>query len=151
MPKVLQTCDNSNSNFVLSSEAIATDIDAFLEKLNPSLFPGISSSIEVHSGFANEQAKYDLFAACSGSMLILCITAGPQRTSCPLSRLLSRNMVRIRSRWSDIHLVCSGLSNRFLLTESIGAAIALLDSVYLPLHLSGVTFQTVTYGLPRVS
>ena len=31
-----------------------------------------------------------------------------------------------------------------------GAAIALIDSVYLPLHLSGVTFKTVGYGLPRV-
>ena len=33
----------------------------------------------------------------------------------------------------------------------IGAAIALLDSVYLPLHLAGVTFTTFTYGMPRVS
>lgn len=35
--------------------------------------------------------------------------------------------------------------------HSLGAAIALLDSVYLPLHLpSNTTFKTVTYGLPRV-
>ena len=39
------------------SEADATDVDAFLESLNPTLFPGISSSIKAHSGFANEQAK----------------------------------------------------------------------------------------------
>ena len=33
-----------------------------------------------------------------------------------------------------------------------GGAIALLDSVYLPLHLpNGTSFQTITYGLPRVS
>lgn len=32
-----------------------------------------------------------------------------------------------------------------------GAALALLDSVYLPLHLpSNLNFRTVTYGLPRV-
>ena len=31
-----------------------------------------------------------------------------------------------------------------------GAAIALLDSVYLPLHIPGVTFKTVVFGLPRV-
>ena len=32
-----------------------------------------------------------------------------------------------------------------------GAALSLLDSVYLPLHLpSGTTFRTVLYGLPRV-
>jgi len=31
-----------------------------------------------------------------------------------------------------------------------GAALALLDGVFLPLHINGVTFGTVTYGLPRV-
>jgi predicted lipase len=32
-----------------------------------------------------------------------------------------------------------------------GAALSLLDSVYLPLYLpSGTTFQTILYGLPRV-
>lgn len=39
------------------SEADATDADALLESLDPTLFPRISPSIEVHSGFANEQAK----------------------------------------------------------------------------------------------
>ena len=34
--------------------------------------------------------------------------------------------------------------------HSLGGALALLDSVYLPLHLSGTTFKTVTYGMPRV-
>ncbi|EGN97011.1 hypothetical protein SERLA73DRAFT_185287 [Serpula lacrymans var. lacrymans S7.3] len=35
--------------------------------------------------------------------------------------------------------------------HSLGAAITLLDSVYLPLHLpSGTTFTTYGYGLPRV-
>ena len=38
-------------------EADATDANAFLEPLDSSLFPGLSSSIEAHSGFANEQAK----------------------------------------------------------------------------------------------
>lgn len=40
-----------------SSEAIATDINAIQKSLNPSLFPGISSSIQVHDGFADEHAK----------------------------------------------------------------------------------------------
>lgn len=38
-----------------------------------------------------------------------------------------------------------------LMPSVTGAAIALLDAVYLPLHISGVTFTTVVYGLPRVS
>lgn len=34
---------------------------------------------------------------------------------------------------------------------SAGAALAVLDSVYLPLHLpSGTTFTTIVFGLPRV-
>lgn len=32
-----------------------------------------------------------------------------------------------------------------------GAALALIDAVYLPLHLPGVSFKTVGYGMPRVS
>ena len=38
------------------SEADLTDFDVFLKSLDPTLFPGISSSIEAHSGFADEQA-----------------------------------------------------------------------------------------------
>ena len=34
--------------------------------------------------------------------------------------------------------------------EPPGAAITLLDAVYLPLHISGVSFKTIGYGLPRV-
>ncbi|KAF4593718.1 hypothetical protein EYR40_008508 [Pleurotus pulmonarius] len=34
--------------------------------------------------------------------------------------------------------------------HSLGAALALLDGVYLPLHISGVTFRTIGYGMPRV-
>ncbi|KAF7784892.1 hypothetical protein Agabi119p4_1057 [Agaricus bisporus var. burnettii] len=37
-----------------------------------------------------------------------------------------------------------------LVGHSLGGAIALLDSVYLPLHIKGVEFHTITYGLPRV-
>ena len=38
-----------------------------------------------------------------------------------------------------------------LIGHSLGAALALLDAVYLPLHLPASTaFKTVGYGLPRV-
>ena len=39
------------------SQADITDSDVFLKKLDADLFPGVSSSIKAHSGFANEQAK----------------------------------------------------------------------------------------------
>lgn len=34
-----------------------TDVNITFESLDPSLFPGVSSSVQVHSGFANEHAK----------------------------------------------------------------------------------------------
>ncbi|KAF7978371.1 hypothetical protein HWV62_743 [Athelia sp. TMB] len=93
------------------------DGDAVLEPLSPSLFPGISASIEVHAGFAGEQARTaaDVLAAVQQAMF-----------------QFSTNTVTV-------------------VGHSLGGAIALLDSVYLPLHLpSSTTFKTVTYGLPRV-
>lgn len=32
----------------------------------------------------------------------------------------------------------------------LGAALALLDGVYLPLNLPNVNFKTIGYGMPRV-
>lgn len=34
--------------------------------------------------------------------------------------------------------------------QLLGAALALLDGVYLSLHLPNVTLATITYGMPRV-
>ncbi|KAF8336196.1 Alpha/Beta hydrolase protein [Amanita rubescens] len=97
------------------ADAIATDVDVFPKKLNTALFPGVPSSVQVHSGFANEQAK----------------TA---------TQVLSA----VKSALSTY-----GASKVSVVGHSLGAAIALLDSVYLPLHLPGVTFTTVGYGMPR--
>lgn len=102
-----------------TSEILAdlTDADFFLENLNESLFPGISSSIECHSGFANEQAKTatEVLAAVKSAM----------------------------SKYGTTSVTTVG--------HSLGAAIALLDAVYLPLWLpSSTKFKTIVYGLPRV-
>jgi len=93
-----------------------TDGDFFLGSLDSSLFPGVSSSVEVHSGFRDEQA----------------LTA---------SSILSAVQEGISSH---------GTGSVTLVGHSLGAALSLLDSVYLPLHISGATFKTVTYGMPRV-
>ena len=37
---------------------ILTDADIIFTTLDSDLFPGLSSDIEVHSGFADAQAKY---------------------------------------------------------------------------------------------
>jgi hypothetical protein len=44
-----------------------TDVDFFLEPLDPSLFRGIPSGVEVHNGFAREQARYAALVALSAS------------------------------------------------------------------------------------
>ncbi|EGO01496.1 hypothetical protein SERLA73DRAFT_85185 [Serpula lacrymans var. lacrymans S7.3] len=96
---------------------LVTDGDFFLTNLDTTLFPGISSDIEVHDGFKNEQASTatDVLAAVESAM----------------------------STYSTTTVTIVG--------HSLGAAISLLDSVYLPLWLpSGTTFQTFGYGLPRV-
>ncbi|KZS95515.1 lipase [Sistotremastrum niveocremeum HHB9708] len=98
-------------------EADLTDVDFFLETLDTSLFPGLSSSIEVHNGFQDEQAE-----------------TAPQILAAVKSGL---------SKFKTTKVLLTG--------HSLGAALSLLDSVYLPLHLpSSTTFQTIVYGLPRV-
>ena len=60
---------------------------------------------------------------------------------------------------TDVTLVGHSLGEHLQLSEYwsadnayvySGAAISLLDAVFLPLHISNATFRTVLYGLPRV-
>jgi len=96
--------------------ALATDADAFQTNLDSNLFPGIDSSIEVHDGFANEQAKTanDVLSAVKQTM--------------------SKH----------------GANSITVVGHSLGAAIALLDTVFLSLQLPGVPVNMVGFGLPRV-
>lgn len=50
----------------------------------------------------------------------------------------------------QIALRKGGVNHVTLVGHSLGAALTLLDSVYLPLHLPNVTFRTIGYGMPRV-
>ncbi|KAF5352086.1 hypothetical protein D9758_009374 [Tetrapyrgos nigripes] len=98
-------------------ESLVTDSEFFLEPLDATLFPGVSSSIKAHNGFADEQAK----------------TA---------TTILSA----VQSAMS-----AHGTNSVTIVGHSLGAAISLIDSIYLPLHLpSGTTFRTILYALPRV-
>ncbi|KZT69281.1 lipase [Daedalea quercina L-15889] len=95
---------------------LITDGDAVLGNLNSTLFPGVSSDVEVHQGFADAQASTasDVLSAVQTTM----------------------------SKYSTSSIALVG--------HSLGAAISLLDAVYLPLHISDATYTYVGYGLPRV-
>jgi hypothetical protein len=94
-----------------------TDADLSRGPLNPSLFPGVPSTVEVHNGFASEQA--------STAPTIL---SAVQQT-----------------------LSAHGASSVTVIGHSLGAALALLDSVYLRVQLNAsVNVRMVGYGLPRV-
>jgi predicted lipase len=96
--------------------ALATDADAFQVNLDSSLFPGIDSSIEVHNGFANEQAK----------------TANDVLSA--VRQTISKH----------------GANSITVVGHSLGAAIALLDTVFLSIQVPGVPVKMVGFGLPRV-
>ncbi|KAF9563620.1 alpha/beta-hydrolase [Agrocybe pediades] len=95
---------------------LVTDADFSLENLDSTLFPGISSDIKVHSGFADEHAK----TATS-------VLAATQKA-----------------------LQQSGLNQVTMVGHSLGAALSLLESVYLPLFIPDVSFRMIGYGMPRV-
>jgi len=95
---------------------LITDAEIDTTTLDSSLFPGISSDIKVHEGFADAQAGTapDVLAAVQQTMSTY------------------------------------GVSRVTIVGHSLGAAISLLDAVYLPLHISDASFTFVGYGLPRV-
>jgi hypothetical protein len=116
---------------------LITDADFFLETLNTTLFPGMSSKIKCHSGFVNEQAKY----LNSHTNLL-----EHRNTHLPIHRTATDVLAAVKltmSKYNTTSVTTVG--------HSLGAAISLLDAVYLPLWLPSTTnFKTIVYGLPRV-
>jgi hypothetical protein len=100
------------------SISLVEDSDFFLDSLDPHLFPGISSSVQVHNGFRDSQA---------------------------------RSAVAVLAAVRSV-LAKKGTSNVTVVGHSLGAAIALIDSLYLSLQLGpSVNVRTIGYGMPRVS
>jgi len=94
-----------------------TDLEFIPKDLDPILFPGLPSSVQVHYGFAEAHER----------------TA--QTILNDVQTLLNQH----------------NASSVILIGHSLGAAIALLDAVYLSLHLpSGTYLRVVGYGMPRV-
>ncbi|KIK57088.1 hypothetical protein GYMLUDRAFT_46709 [Collybiopsis luxurians FD-317 M1] len=95
---------------------LITDGDFFLESLSSSLFPGVSSSVEAHSGFAGAQAN-----------TATAVLAAVQKTM---------------AAHSATSITTTG--------HSLGAAISLLDALYLSIQVPSATVTFIGYGLPRV-
>ncbi|TFK39676.1 lipase [Crucibulum laeve] len=102
---------------------ILTDANFFPDDLDDNLFPSIDSSVKTHDGFGNAQKLQVIFLSSARAVL-----AAVQRA------MADYQATKVT-----------------IVGHSLGGAIALVTSVYLPLHLpAGTTFQTITYGEPRV-
>ncbi|ESK90090.1 hypothetical protein Moror_7829 [Moniliophthora roreri MCA 2997] len=97
-------------------ESLCTDARFFLRPLNSALFPGVSSSVKVHSGFADVQEK----------------TA-------------AKILAAVKTAMAD-----NNTKTITLVGHSLGAAISLIDSLYLRLQLPNAEIKTIGYGMPRV-
>ncbi|KAJ3971599.1 lipase class 3 family protein [Lentinula raphanica] len=95
---------------------ILTDAEFILKALDSSLFPGVSSSVEAHDGFAKAQASTAsaVLAAVQQAMAAHSTTA----------------------------VITVG--------HSLGAAISLLDALYLSIQMPSANVNYIGYGLPRV-
>ena len=133
------------------SVPVLTDGDTVSLPLNPQLFPGVEPDVLVHDGFASEQAAY-VSCYCPSSTLTGVIpgrlspswqpfSTRRQSSEQPRSLLSVTHWVRPQRFCSAVCCVLSGLT---------GAAISLLDAIYLHLQVPSAEVRFVGYGSPRV-
>jgi len=117
--------------------SLATDADYGLSQLDSSLFLGIPSDVEAHSGFASHQARYANDKYCYVSHAHADnddVSTAPTILSA-VKTALSKH----------------GASSITVVGHSLGGALALLDGVYFRLQFSKtVSVRVITYGMPRV-
>jgi predicted lipase len=91
--------------------------------------------VEVHNGFAREQARYAALVAFSTSHT---------------NKEDASTALEILSAVQET-LSTQGLSSVTVVGHSLGGALALLDGVFFSLQLpEGVTVKVISYGMPRV-
>ncbi|KAJ7291063.1 hypothetical protein C8J57DRAFT_1211592 [Mycena rebaudengoi] len=109
---------------------VITDAEFFLENLNPTLFPGLSSSVK-DSHCSRRTAQQVLAAVNTG--------------------LTKFNVKTVTIVGHSLGSSISNSSKNAPRLIATGAAIGLIDFIYLPLHITtDVTFRAIFYGMPRV-
>ncbi|KAF8814001.1 lipase class 3 family protein [Phlegmacium glaucopus] len=101
---------------ISQTQAETTSAALAMGPLDATLFPGVNSSIQVNSGWADGQAK-----------------TATQILSAVQDAIAAHSATKVT-----------------IVGHSLGAATSLLDGVYLPLHISGVSFKMIGYGMPRL-
>lgn len=120
---------------VRSLVSLLTDGDFVLESLNQTLFPGVPTNVKALNMFQAIHSRLALLSLHSP----LVLTYGIPSSSA--ERVLAAvQKARIATGSNDV--VITG--------HSVGAAVALIDALYLPLHLPNITITTSVFGLPRV-
>ncbi|KAJ7173675.1 Alpha/Beta hydrolase protein [Mycena filopes] len=131
LKRVIVSHEGTRLNAIVS---MLTDASILQTTLDSALFPGIGSEITVHWGFLEEHAK-------TATQVLSAVKTALGKYNANHVTLVGHSLVRLET-------FC--VVSRCLIDNS-GGALALLDSVYLPLHLpSSVKLNTVVYGLPRV-
>ncbi|KAJ3761776.1 lipase class 3 family protein [Lentinula raphanica] len=113
LKSVIVSHQGTDTSEILS---VITDIEFSQKAIDTSLFTGVSSSVKVHTGFEDEQAK-------TASAVL-----------------------------SAVKTTMSAHSTTTITTvgHSLGAAISLLDALYLSIQIPSATTNFIGYGLPRV-
>jgi hypothetical protein len=110
--------------------------------LDPSIFPNIPNGIEVHKGFSEEHAKYDLVLSPYARPLLIPIVI--------TLLLIPRTAADVLQAVNSLLQMHPGTMVT-VIGHSLGAAVALLDGVRLRLVLAPTTdVRIVGYGMPRV-
>ena len=108
--------------------------------LDPSFFLVISSSVEVHSGFASEHARN--VTLTRSSSLVIVSHPDKKTFTAPAPTILSA----VKQTLSD-----HGASSVTVVGHTLGAALALPDAVYFKVQLNAsVNVRVIGYGMPRV-
>ena len=122
--------------------AYLTDADLFLKPLSSSLFPDVPASVQAHSGFSSQQARYVTFHHFP--RILVTITTKKQ------TKNLRRTASAILSAVQQTLSAHGSASSVTVVGHSLGAALALLDGLYLSLNLPNAEVRVIGYGMPRV-